>query len=116
MTDNFNVDDILTKNRLDTQNYIKKMLAFNKQLTFSDAKADSLIADDLLEMVNKHRYLHGENIRDLFIASIYQIKKQYLIADTPDKVREVSNSLATYMATEATILDSGGYSTISINT
>jgi hypothetical protein len=55
------------------------MLAFNKQLTFSDAKADSLIADDLLEMVNKHRYLHGENIRDLFITCINQIKKTIFI-------------------------------------
>jgi len=116
MTDNFNFNEILNKNRLDTQNYVNKMVAFNKQLTFSDAKADSLIADDLLEMVNKHRYLHGENMRDLFIACINQVKKQYLIADTPNKVREVSNSLATYMATEATIIDSGGYSTISINT
>lgn len=116
MTDNFNVDDILIKNRLDTQNYIKKMLAFNNQLTFSDSKVDNLIVDNLLEMVNKHRYLHGENIRDLFIAFINQIKKQYLIADTPDKVREVSNSLATYMAAEATILERGGYSTISVNT
>jgi|688.fasta_scaffold59858_4 hypothetical protein len=79
MRDNFNVDDILNKNRLDTQNYINKMLAFNKQLTFSDAKADSLIADDLLEMVNKHRYLHGENIRDLFITCINQIKKTIFI-------------------------------------
>jgi hypothetical protein len=41
MTDNFNVDEILNKNRLDTQNYINKMVAFNKQLTFSDAKAVS---------------------------------------------------------------------------
>jgi hypothetical protein len=79
MRDNFNVDDILNKNQLDTQNYINKMVAFNKQLTFSDAKADSLIADDLLEMVNKHRYLHGENIRDLFITCINQIKKTIFI-------------------------------------
>jgi len=34
MRDNFNVDDILNKNRLDTQNYINKMVAFNKQLKF----------------------------------------------------------------------------------
>jgi hypothetical protein len=95
---------------------INKMVAFNKQLTFSDAKADSLIADDLLEMVNKHRYLHGENIRDLFITCINQIKKQYLIADTPNKVREISNSLVTFMASEATILNNSGYSAISINT
>ena len=116
MRDNFNVDDILNKNRLDTQNYINKMAAFNKQLTFSNAKADSLIADDLLEMVNKHRYLHGENIRDLFITFLNQIKKQYLVADTPNKVREISNSLVTYLATEATILNNGGYSATSINT
>jgi hypothetical protein len=116
MTDNFNVDEILNKNRLDTQNYINKMVAFNKQLTFSDAKADSLIADDLLEMVNKHRYLHGENIRDLFITCINQIKKQYLIADTPNKVREISNSQVTFMASEATIINNGGYSAISIIT
>ncbi len=92
------------------------MLAFNNQLTFSDSKVDNLIADNLLEMVNKHRYLHGENIRDLFIAFINQIKKQYLIAETPNKVREISNSLVTYMATEVTILNNGGYSAISINT
>jgi hypothetical protein len=107
---------LINKCKLFSGRDINKMVAFNKQLTFSDAKADSLIADDLLEMVNKHRYLHGENIRDLFITCINQIKKQYLIADTPNKVREISNSLVTFMASEATILNNSGYSAISINT
>ncbi len=115
MTDNFNVNDIINKKSLDTRNYINEMISFNKQLTFSDAKADILIADDLLKMVNNHRYLHGENIRVLFIACINQVKNLYIKADTTDKVREASNSLATLMGNEATIINRGGCSIISIN-